>query len=76
MRMHIQPRISGERFGRRTIKMDFEVTSKHGFKITVYEDGNTVRYCESKNFNPRIMNARDPVFNGSMQECADYIRRN
>ena len=56
--------------------MDFEVTSKHGFKVTVYEDGNTVRYCESKNFNPRITNARDPVFSGSMQECADYIRRN
>jgi flavin-dependent dehydrogenase len=56
--------------------MDAEVVSKHGFKITVYELGNTIRYCLSEKFNPHILNSRDPVFNGSFKECCDYIRRN
>jgi hypothetical protein len=56
--------------------MGTEVTSKNGFKITIYDDGLKIRYCLSEKFNPRVSNARDPVFNGSMQECIDYIKRN
>lgn len=56
--------------------MDVEVISKNGFKITVYECGNKIKYCLSEKFNPRLLNDRDPTFNGSMKDCIDYIRRN
>ena len=56
--------------------MDMEVVSKHGFKITIYDCGSQIKYCLSEKFNPLLLNARDPTFNGSMKECADYIRRN
>ena len=56
--------------------MDFEVVSKNGFKITVYEYGNQIKYCLSEKFNPCLLNVRDPTFNGSMKECADYSRSN
>jgi len=56
--------------------MDIEVVSKHGFKITIYEYGDQIKYCLTNKFDPRLLNARDPTFNGSMKECIEYIRRN
>jgi hypothetical protein len=56
--------------------MDVQVTSKNGFNVTVYECGSEIRYCLTEKFNPMILNARDPVFKGSMRECVEYIRRN
>jgi hypothetical protein len=57
-------------------KMDVDVISKNGFKITVYEYGNEIKYCLTEKFNPRLLNARDPTFKGSMKECIDYIKKN
>jgi len=54
----------------------FEVihtTTKTGVKMVIYPFNGKVKFCPEKNYNAFCVNYFDPSFDGTPDQCREYI---
>lgn len=49
------------------------VSTKKNISMVVYEDSGEIRFTTLERYNPRILDARAPRFNGTLDECVLYV---
>ncbi len=49
------------------------VSTKKNIAMVVYDFDNKIHFTPLAKYNPRCIDARAPVFNGSFDECAKFI---
>jgi hypothetical protein len=56
--------------------MEKLVKTNKGNEIYVYTLAGRVHLCPKDRYNPKILNARNPVFEGNIDEAIAYVKKN
>jgi hypothetical protein len=49
-------------------------TSKTGIEMVIYSFNGKVKFAQKSKYNPMCVNYFDPTFDGTPEECLEYIR--
>ena len=49
------------------------VSTKNNIAMVVYDDAGAIRIYPLEKYNPMILDDRAPKFNGTFEQCVNYV---
>ena len=49
------------------------VSTRKNIAVVVFNIGESIHFAPLEKYNPNVLDARSPTFNGTFDECVKYI---